>query len=710
MQAVFRFPWSSDCSADRRAEKASLQNSCQLPMVDIPLLNRLKRKRTDSVDSTLSPGRPLPKRVGEYVASPTHANSALPGLLPPAGVSAGLSTPRKPEKLKLETATPSCSLAEKNPLLRQQKTPCIAPDNVTQRPPAYLPPQKPTMDSTGLTPLQQIIESQINLEILLKHDELRLIDQEIAKCQVALEQVRRCQLIPYPGQDPTTGEAVDVSTGTGPAARPIAGNPLPSQPAPWGVTDGPYTRHYARWLISDPMFDSAPLAGMLPPSLPSGRSTRGSVPTDGLPQAKSRLSRGSIATRPSNSGTDMAATNKHGPVIVKRASDGQYVKLVCMDCKEPNQKFANTQGFLNHCRISHGRNFKSHDDAAMAHGQPLAEDEMGLIANAADLSAIGNHSRRNTLTSQTMAPPETPSSNLVHPHITGTHAKPTLKLRLNGPSVVKSNANPSVQTDPPIPSSTTTKLHASLLESPLKPSTQAPHLSGLLQKKGLGGDLDRMVGEARTKSDLSVMDDPSDAECETDDMPPRKKRKRTTSATTNPKVARLPARTGICLAPPEKPTLHKGFRSVSQVGRKPETLRKANPSITTSAGHPTEVQQTPPTATAFSPESSPHTVAESNPGLVSDCDDDPEEDHSVVSEHYRPQEHAHIEEYSMMNVDDDQGEADQRLQHRDFAHGPEPTPKSNASQAQSATEPEMDDGDELAGDLTSPQPPRSKGG
>jgi GATA zinc finger len=43
--------------------------------------------------------------------------------------------------------------------------------------------------------LRNAIESHFGLEILLKHDELRLINQEMAKCQIALEQLRRCHLI-----------------------------------------------------------------------------------------------------------------------------------------------------------------------------------------------------------------------------------------------------------------------------------------------------------------------------------------------------------------------------------------------------------------------------------------------------------------------------------------------------------------------------------
>ena len=49
---------------------------------------------------------------------------------------------------------------------------------------------------------RQVIESQFNLEIRLKHNERRLIDQELAKCQAALEQLVQCYLVPHPTSEP----------------------------------------------------------------------------------------------------------------------------------------------------------------------------------------------------------------------------------------------------------------------------------------------------------------------------------------------------------------------------------------------------------------------------------------------------------------------------------------------------------------------------
>jgi ADA HAT complex component 1 len=115
------------------------------------------------------------------------------------------------------------------------------------------PQESPTASS--LDDARDEIRHQFGLEILLKHDELRLINQELAKCQVALEQLRRCHLIPYPVNCPTPEQMLNVSAGKGPAIQSRPGEAVPRWAPPFGVVDGPYARHYAKWLIPDPSFD-----------------------------------------------------------------------------------------------------------------------------------------------------------------------------------------------------------------------------------------------------------------------------------------------------------------------------------------------------------------------------------------------------------------------------------------------------------------------
>ena len=201
------------------------------------------------------------------------------------------------------------------------------------------------------------IQHHFSMEILLKHNELRLIEQELGKCQVALEQLRRCHLIPYPTACPTPQQMLDISSGKGAAVRPRPGEAVPKWAPPFGVVDGPYARHYAKWLIPDPAFD-----GLLPewqgvprPQQPrgvvEGRTTRNSHVDVGMLAKQQRVVRGTAGHKLQALPSGYAQPKeKAGPCTLKRA-DGQMVKLVCIDCHRDN--FSSTQGFINHCRIAH---------------------------------------------------------------------------------------------------------------------------------------------------------------------------------------------------------------------------------------------------------------------------------------------------------------------------------------------------------------------
>ncbi|KAG5977545.1 hypothetical protein E4U55_006679 [Claviceps digitariae] len=262
-------------------------------------------------------------------------------------------------------------------------------------------------DSTRLDRIQRardVIGHQVGLEVLLKHDELRLINQELAKCQIALEQLRRCHLIPYPQHCPTPDQMLDISAGKGPAVITRLGEPVPHWAPPFGVVDGPYARHYAKWLIPDPSFDGEQANWQIPAdftrsrlSLAEGRQTRNSFTETGL-MSKGRPVRG-------NAGQKLQALSsgypqpkdKAGPCVLKR-SDGQTVKLVCLDCHREN--FSSTQGFINHCRIAHKRDFKSHEEAAVQSGQPIeTSDKLSNKIN--DHKNRGNNSAAVAITTTT---------------------------------------------------------------------------------------------------------------------------------------------------------------------------------------------------------------------------------------------------------------------------------------------------------------------
>lgn len=354
---------------------------------------------------------------------------------------------------------------------------------------------EPVVDSRRV---REAIESQFSLEILLKHDELRLINQELAKCQAAMEQLRRCHLIPYPNAQDTPGSMSNISNGTGPALRQT--NSVPQWAPPYGVTDGPYTKHYAKWLIPDFNFDGTrddwrpysdgSRAGK---SIMEGRSTRNSIGDGSAFATKSRTQRGSTGQKlQALSSGYPQAKEKAGPCVLKRG-DGQVVKLVCIDCQREN--FSSTQGFINHCRIAHRRDFKSHEEAAIASGQPIELDETGGI--------VGEEKTQS-------------GDGLVHPLIrsapTDRAAYVALLSRIDASlALFEQGKLPGVTS---IPTSTTsTPIRPEGSNHNFVPSPDTPHLSNFMRSRGFGGNLTDMISEAKTPVDfeeLSSHDEESD--------------------------------------------------------------------------------------------------------------------------------------------------------------------------------------------------------
>lgn len=374
--------------------------------------------------------------------------------------------------------------------------PAIAQDPVSPTPSnpsvATRPPAQVAV--AGVARLRETISAQLGLEVLLKHNELRLIDQEIAKCQVALEQLRRCGEIPYPGSQGSW--STDVSSGTG-ASLLGPGNGSAVSPAPWGVTDGPYARHYARWLLPDPRFDGD--SGMLASAAPEGRSTRGN-PDVNMFAGKTRPQRGSTGAKHTAlpNGFPMVK-EKSGPMLIRRKSDGVLVKLVCLDCRRDN--FSSTQGFINHCRIAHNRNFASHDAAAMACGQSVQVDDSGVVVGGA----------------------VEPTANPITPG----HVHPLIRSELPPSKASLTQANDAVTPSKPLaahsslatpPATEQTRRRSAPVALPPNPAFSAspatPHLSALMKSRGAGLDMGKLVREFQQPVDLGS---PSDENSDTDE-------------------------------------------------------------------------------------------------------------------------------------------------------------------------------------------------
>ena len=523
---MFLLPWSTAASEKVLPEPPKLvpAKSLSNPMSHVPLFNKQKRKR-DSFGS-----------LGNEVRSPKRRNELNP-------IATSISA---------NPVTPSILEASQTPASHAETTLTTPRGHIAEGEGGSQPARQENMDKASSsydimnsTPLQQTIESQFSLEILLKHRELRLIDQELAKCQVALEQLRRCEVMPYPASSSDPIVMAKVSSGTGPSYTQT------HSPAPWGVTEGPYARHYAQWLIPDPAFGdsvSERLRLQLDGTALPDRATRGSKSTKSHPGGSTRAQRGSAREKlhALPHGYPEPKEDK-GPMIVKRSTDGHMVKLVCLDCRREN--FNSAQGFINHCRIAHSRGFASHDAAAIACGEEVEAD----APNSAPGGSTGQVN---------------PAAGLVHPLIRSallTNATPQLspatqqRRKRAQSKALTSSRHPGKPDGTNDTSSTAHAGPSSQLDlqspSPFKPSPHTPHLSALFAKTGRGGDLDEMVTEAMRKPEPETPtteyadDDDEDVE-ETIEQSESQRPHGTLGVIRS--GGRLPARSGISPAPLER--------------------------------------------------------------------------------------------------------------------------------------------------------------
>lgn len=612
------------------------------PATPAPL--KKKRKRADSMGS--GQGRMPAKSPRPENGESAGVGHAVANNTGPVDVAEGIKGSEKSSD-RSQGSTPLVN-----------HTPTVAQQNATPQQ-SKAPSQSPQAKDPEA--MRQSIEAQLSLEVLLKHDELRLIDQEIAKCQVGLEQLRRCSEIPYPGSD-AAGVLDSASAGTGRAVMPPGNGRPPPSPTPWGVCDGPYGRHYAKWLMPDPRFDGGTVAtnGETNATTPAttvgagkapvdGRTTRGSVGDASAVGANQRPQRGVTAPNlQSLSNGYPPPKDKTGPTIIKRKTDGHLVKLVCLDCRRDN--FFSTQGFINHCRIAHNRNFASHDAAAIASGEEVEVDEAGVV--------IGENKEPGAV------------PGYIHPlirsaHFVDTPKKESLPRRKSSKRSSQSGSRQSSslngtqpETKPPVAQNdsaigiTPKASNSPQPNSAFKASPDTPHLSALMQRRGIGLDLLDIVGDAKTKSELDMVDSPTAEDGLSEDEPEK------SNALANGEIrgSRQPARTVPSSTPMQRPNSRKGPDSS---GRKPRYLESlvppGPPKEYTSPYAPNAAPTQPDNVADITANLSPNTV-ESNqaPSLVSD-----DGDYEIPSESEGPSPNSSDEEaddrrFDNIEVEDDE--------------------------------------------------------
>lgn len=618
------------------------------PVTQISLLNKMKRKRGDSAGPERSPGKRRIELLSHVELPHLYANMNTLNHVKQQSERKSTAYPETPSEtakanmdreILQESIASHSSLAFEGNFCRKQQEAWKSPESHGNQedPPSNgmleqrkqheekIDPKNDETDVTDMTSLQQVIESQFSFEILLKHRELRLVDQEIAKCQVALEQLRRCQVIPYPAMSSTLEDMQAVSSGLGPTFD----DPAQYAP-PWGVTDGPYTRHYRKWLIPDSAFDASiaesPQAPRTGGKTVPERTTRGSVAEKSNIGQKSRSQRGSGARLQALPHGYPEPKEEKGPMILRRSTDGHWVKLVCIDCRRDN--FNSAQGFINHCRIAHNHGFASHDAAAQACGEEI--DYNPIVGVGVSGEPTGGTSTSGA------------SVGLVHPLIRSaqmTRQMPTTttsRRRKSQAAAAQTQINPSsfkpsTSTNPPLQGPRHVPSSEEPASAPFTPSSQTPHLSSLFAKTGRGGDLDEMVIEAKTKLDVDLeapLTEEDDQDQEMEEAPEPTKNPQTLTARNVIRGSRLPARAGMSPAPLERTPSSKGINT----SRKPEFLTNIIPLASYSspytAERPTQNQASPTDEAATDLNISPHTVeSHPAPSLVSD-DGDYENTHS----------------------------------------------------------------------------------
>ena len=592
--------------------------------------NPLKRKRSSGSDSVWRVQKPLDTIRMESMAplvvpveSDGDAHDTQPKCAeldePPAVISRDIAT-EKDERGSRGEALPRC-----DPTLSDEPNPTLKVLQATGR--RVLP-----LEPASSEALKQMIESEFSLEILLKHRELRLIDQEIAKCQIALEQLRRCQIIPYPATSSEVGDMQSVASGSGLPSE----NTVP-HPAPWGIAEGPYTRHYARWLVPDSAFDPNFAETLSNPSqagrIGSERTTRGSASERTHVMSSVRSQRGSSNSRLQALSLGHAEPKEEkGPLILKRAADGRMVKLVCTDCRRDN--FNSAQGFINHCRIAHNRGYASHEAAALACGVEV-EDYLSLTSAVESPTAAGV------------------KAGLVHPLIRYPTKASTTSRNL---SLLSSRQKDSTASPGSLNTSSRSPIRAAKA-SPISrsrgfsenenhgaatsfiPSPQTPHLSALFAKIGRGGDLNEMVDQAKTRidseMDLCDFSDDEDQDEEMEDTSPIPSGPCSLSTRGVVGGAGLSRRPGTRPPALERTPSNKsisGSRTCKPSSSIFPSITYSSPYTVMPAGPPT-----PPLDPSATLHLTPHTIeSHQAPSLISDDDDDGDEYENMHSESDSP--------------------------------------------------------------------------
>ena len=247
--------------------------------------------------------------------------------------------------------------------------------------------------------------------------------------------------------------------------------------------------------------------------------------------------------------------------------------------------------------------YKSHDAAAIDCGRLLDENEVANLPPETQNTPVSKPSVSRATTIVTATPTR---NNLVHPFNTIGGASVAISI----PKTKSSTKRKAVP-----------KLNRSIASSngpAFTPSTQMPRLSAQFAKHQVGGDLEAALVNARQRIDLSAEEElPSPGTPEMESP---------LDYVSGARKGAGAGRAGMTVPSMGRPISQKGYRQPMQRPR-PSPLGPPTQMLTQ---HSSELLDSPHDTSI---DLSPHT-ADSNPGLVSDHEDD---DHGSASEEEAPQ-------------------------------------------------------------------------
>ncbi|KAI5961877.1 uncharacterized protein KGF55_003848 [Candida pseudojiufengensis] len=192
------------------------------------------------------------------------------------------------------------------------------------------------LDEIPYDQLKQIVTNQLDLEIRLKHKELNMSDNEISKIESQLLVLRNFLNIQN-----------DLD--------------LPDQP------NELTTKYYT--LLNQNLTATYNKFKTLPDNASYEYGPTGNTETVSQSNHSYRTRSTTSSLRPSST---TISTPKHVNLgCLYRRTDGVVVRLICPDCLRSN--FSSAQGFLNHSRIAHSKEYTSQDAAALKCGEVTPE-------------------------------------------------------------------------------------------------------------------------------------------------------------------------------------------------------------------------------------------------------------------------------------------------------------------------------------------------